>query len=75
MIATVTVFAAGFLVDLAYVGWVRSIGAGEPLLAALASMAIGGCALVGVTGVVGKRWLAVPYLLGLGCGTIAGMSL
>jgi hypothetical protein len=70
---TVTVFLAGFLVDVAYVGWVRSIGENRKLLAAAASMAIGACGLLGVTGVVTNYWLAIPYLLGLGAGTVAGL--
>ncbi len=72
---TITVFFAGFAIDVAYVAWFRGIGDGQKLQAAFASMAIGACGLLGITGVVADRWLALPYLLGLGCGTVAGMLL
>ncbi len=74
MTQTVTVFLAGFLVDLAYVRWLKNVTADRKLTAALASMAVGGCGLVGLTGVVADAWLAIPYLLGLGAGTVAGMG-
>jgi hypothetical protein len=75
VIRTVTVFLAGCLIDVFYVSWVRAIGDHDIGLAATSSMLIGACGLIGVTSVVKSRWLAVPYLLGLGCGTVAGMSL
>jgi hypothetical protein len=76
MSSTVTVtlvFLAGLLVDLAYVAWIRAVAAGHKFLAAASSMAIGGCGMLGVTGVVTEHWLAVPYLAGLGAGTVLGM--
>jgi hypothetical protein len=75
VIRTITVFAAGALVDLFYVAWVRSIGTDNLWAAAAASMLIGAAGLLGVTNVVKNRWLAIPYLAGLGAGTAAGMLL
>jgi hypothetical protein len=75
MIRTITVFAAGASVDLFYVAWVRAIGSDSLVLAAVASMLIGAASLLGVANVVKNGWMAVPYLVGLGCGTAAGMLL
>ncbi len=69
------VFACGFAIDVFYVGWMRSVALGHPLVAALMSMCIGGCGLLGVTNVVRNKWLAIPYLAGLGVGTLVGMAL
>lgn len=73
MISVLTVFTAAFLLDWLYVRWMLYVHEGERLYAGTASMAIGACGLVGVTGVVADHWLAVPYLLGLGAGTVTGM--
>lgn len=69
------VFAAGVAIDLAYVAWMRGVSDRQPVRAALASMAIGACSLLGLTGVVADHWLAVPWLLGLGVGTAVGVVL
>ena len=69
------VFAAGLAIDLFYVGWFRSVAADAPFDAAAYSVLIGACGLVGVTSVVKNNWHAVPWLAGLGCGTLIGMSL
>lgn len=67
------VFAAAFLIDVCYVRWMLHVGEGHAWRAGLASMAIGACSLLGLTQVVVDHWLAIPYLLGLGLGTVAGM--
>ena len=66
------VFMSGFLVDLFYTVWVRSLGVGRPFTAAGASSAIGATSMVGVLGVT-KDWQTLPaYVLGLYLGTLVG---
>lgn len=73
--AVLVVFACGFAVDVLYVAWMRSVVAQSPLLAAGSSMLLGGCGLFGFTSVASNKRLAIPYLLGLGAGTLTAMAL
>lgn len=59
--------------DVFYTRWVLHVSLGQKWAAALCSMLIGLCGLVGLTAVVQDHWAAIPYLLGLGCGTLVGM--
>ncbi len=68
----VIVFLTAAALDVAYCHWMLHVRDNEPLRAALYSMGIGACGLLGITGVVADHWLAVPYLLGLGYGTFIG---
>lgn len=67
------VFLCAVCVDLFYTRWVLNVGEGKKLRAALASMGIGAASLAGLTSVVADKWMAIPYLLGLGAGTVLGM--
>lgn len=67
-------FLAAAFIDLSYVHWFRAVHNQQYLRAALFSMVIGACGILGVTGVVADGWLAVPWLAGLGVGTIVGMK-
>ncbi len=67
------VFLCAVAIDVAYTRWMLHVSHGDRWQAVLASMCIGGAGLVGVTSVVHDRWLAVPYLAGLGVGTALGM--
>jgi hypothetical protein len=69
----VLVFLAAFLLDVGYCRWMLHVRDAEPLRAALASVFIGACSLVGLTGVVGDTWTAPAYLGGLFVGTLVGM--
>jgi hypothetical protein len=69
------VFLCGFAIDFFYVLWMSAVQTNQPLVASLASTAIGGCGLLGFTSVVVDRWMAVPYLCGLALGTAGAMSL
>lgn len=66
-------FISGFLVDLAYVAWVASIGRNHPIRAGLSSMAVGLAGLCGLVQALDSNLAAGAYLLGLGCGTVAGV--
>ena len=68
------VFLCAVALDVFYTRWVLHISRGDRWQAVFASMCIGGAGLVGVTSVVNDRWLAIPYLLGLGAGTALGMK-
>jgi hypothetical protein len=70
---TVTVFVAGFLLDLIYTQWLLHASEGHRYRAAGASMAIGALSLLGVSSVVVDHWAAIPYLAGLGLGTFVGV--
>lgn len=69
------VFLCAALVDVFYTRWIVNVSSGRPVQAALSSVGVGAAGLVGVTSVVTDHWMAIPYLLGLGVGTVAGMKL
>ena len=69
------VFTSAALLDIVYVFWFTSVSEKKPWKAALSSVFIGICGMFGTLNVVGNHWMAIPYLLGLGFGTIAGMEL
>ena len=73
MSAYALVFVSAFLLDVVYVRYMLHVRDDEPWKASLASMGIGLCGAVGLTGVVHDSWAVIPYLLGLGGGTLAGM--
>lgn len=63
-------FIAGAALDLLYCRWVLDVTQSRPIHAALASMAIGGFGLLGLAQAVSNHWAAIPYILGLGVGTL-----
>lgn len=68
------VFMCAFFLDYAYVRWMKATTANQAWRAGAWSTLIGGCGLLGVTSVVTDHWLAIPYLLGLGLGSVAGVK-
>lgn len=63
------VYAFGFLIDIMWVGCVTQVAAGNRVRASVYSMLLAAPALFGYVEVMQDRWMAVPYLLGLGSGT------
>lgn len=75
MMEYLTLFFGAALIDVCYVRWFRAVTDKKQFLAVAYSMLIGGCGLMGVTGVVSNYWLAIPWILGLGAGTLIGMRM
>lgn len=67
------VFLFGFVIDISYVVWVRSVAKGRKILAGLSSLLITAPALFGYYSVFHNLWLSIPYLLGLFIGTVIGL--
>lgn len=61
------------MLDVCYVKWMLHVSDNNPGKAALCSMAIAACGLLGITSVVANGWAAPFYLAGLFCGTYVGM--
>jgi hypothetical protein len=66
-------FLSAAALDFCYVRWMVHVRDDQALRAAVASMFIGACGLIGLTSVVNDVWAAPAYLAGLGCGTLLGM--
>jgi hypothetical protein len=69
----VIAFISGFALDILYCRWVLDVTKSRPLHAGLASMAIGGFGLLGLATAVENHWAAIPYILGLGLGTVTAV--
>lgn len=63
------VFAAAFILDIAWGIYVKAIASSEAGTAAAASIVTGGLGLYGVSAVVSDTWLEVPWLIGLASST------
>jgi len=63
------------VIDVMWVFYIIATNRKKKILAALCSIGIGAPALFGVLSVVENVWFSIPYLLGLGTGTIIGMHL
>lgn len=75
LIDIVVTFVAAFAVDILYVLWVSAVSDERPLRSATYAIAIGACGLIGLLQAFDNRWLSIPYLLGLGCGTYVGVKM
>lgn len=73
--AYVLVFLAGVLLDVLWVGYAKGIQQENALKAMSCSMAMGLCSVLAIGATVTTPMLAVPYILGLGVGTLVGMKL
>jgi len=69
------VFGLGLSLDLAYAWYIKAIHAGQKLRAGLLSVMVTIPALFGFVEVYDDRFMAIPYLLGLFCGTILALHL
>ncbi len=65
----IVVFLAAFAVDAAWAILIRATADGRAMTAAVASVFTGALGLLGITSVVGNAYMAIPWLLGLFCGT------
>ena len=68
-------FVLGFAVDLLYILWFYATAANRYGLGVVASVSISACSLFGFINVYDNRILALPYLIGLALGTLAGIYL
>lgn len=66
------VFFCALALDVLYARWMVTVVQRKPWEAALYSMGIGGAGLIGIASVVTNHWLSLPYLAGLGAGTVLG---
>lgn len=71
--SVLAVFMSAFVLDLLYVLWFHAIETKRVFQGVVSSMLLGACGLYGTVSAVGNRWLAIPYLLGLGAGTALGI--
>jgi uncharacterized protein YebE (UPF0316 family) len=69
------VFSFAIIIDLMWVLYILASTEKRRIAAAFYSMCIGGPALFGTLEVVENVWLSIPYLLGLGIGSILGIEL
>lgn len=69
-------FLAGFLIDVFYVLYYKSVSENNRPLAVVCSMAISGFGALGVMAYMkASVWLVIPYIVGLGAGTYFAMLL
>jgi len=64
------VFFFGFMIDLFYVVWIKSVATGSALLAGVAAVVLAAPGLLGYLEIVQNKKMMYPYLLGLFCGTV-----
>lgn len=69
------VFLYAFLIDVAWVFYVLAIAKRRIVWAAVMSMLMGAPAIFGYMEIFDNRWMAIPYLLGFGTGTVVAMKL
>ena len=69
------VFFYGFIIDFMYVLWFGSVADGNTLLAGAAAIMLALPGLLGILSILDDKRLAVPYLIGLSCGTMASMNI
>jgi hypothetical protein len=67
-------FIAGFALDLLYCRWFIDVGKSRAIPAALASVAIGGCGLLGLGQALDNPVSAIFYLAGLAVGTVTAIK-
>lgn len=65
----IVVFFAAFVTDATWSVFIRSTADGKATMAAVASVFTGALGLFGMTSVVNDAYMAIPWLLGLFCGT------
>lgn len=68
------VFLAGVLLDVLWVGYARGVQEKNAAKAVGCSMAMGLCSVLAIGAAVTSPLLAVPYILGLGAGTLIGLK-
>lgn len=73
MWTAVTVFLFGFIIDWMYVGWTRSVQGFEIFKAGIYSILVAAPGVFGYLEIVNNRWMAIPWFLGLGLGTICSL--
>lgn len=69
------VFFYGFIIDFMYVLWFASVAEDKTLLAGGAAILLALPGILGILSILEDKRLAVPYLLGLSCGTMASMAI
>ncbi len=69
------VFLFGVIIDVMWVLYILATSQKRIFLAALVSMAMAVPAIFGIVEIVDDKIMAIPYVLGLGCGTVAGLKL
>ena len=63
----------GFAIDVFYVLWIDAASRYKYAQGAVTSMALAACSMFGWFAAYDNNWLSIPYLLGLGTGTVAGI--
>ena len=71
----IKVFLYAMILDIIYVFWFLNVIKKNKLLAASLSMFMAAPAINGFLEIVDNRILQIPYLIGLGTGTVIGISL
>lgn len=69
------IFTFAFFVDVFWVLYILVVSQRKKMQSALVSVLMGAPGLFGVLGVIDNRIMAIPYLIGLGAGTYAGLIL
>ena len=72
--AVAKVFFYGFIIDFMYVLWFASVADDKVFLAGAAAVLLALPGLLGILSILENKKLAIPYLLGLACGTMISMS-
>ncbi len=67
-------FLAGVLLDVLWVGYAKGVQQENAYKAVGCSMAMGACSVAAIGATVASPLLAIPYILGLGTGTLLGMK-
>ena len=70
MLPYLKVFFFGFIIDIFYVVWIKSVAIGNVFLAGVSAVALAAPSLFGYLEIVDNRKMVYPYLFGLFCGTI-----
>ena len=71
----IATFLYGILIDVLYVVWIHAVSVNRKHIASFATVGIALCGSLGTLGIVDNRWMLLPYLLGIYCGTVAGMRI
>jgi len=71
----ILVFLLGFAIDLIYVWYIQALLEKTKIKAGALSVMLAAPAMFGFFEVYEDKWLAIPYFLGLFCGTVLALEL
>lgn len=74
IIDIILAFSYGFLIDLAYVCYIKATQKNYAFYAASASVAMAAPSMLGILSAINNHWMTIPYFVGLFLGTFVALK-